>query len=436
MSLEQGFSQQQKQIQKLAMTQKMQQSIQILKYNIDELQNFLKQKELENPFISVSTQTYNSTNGFKQNKEDWQNYTAIHKKQSLFEYLLDQVHLTMRKTELRYWVIYLIEHLDSNGYLKINLENIQAQYSVSQIVLYDALTLLQRLDPPGVGARNLQECLLLQIEEDDYAPKLADTILKNDFVNFTDKKWELIAKKYEIEKKDIQQILDYVRTLSPAPGAAYSQDEIGYIIPDLIVIDENDILSIKATKQAKSHIVFRQRYYNSLVNTKDNDVLQYMNLKKKEYEQLQQDVQQRENTVLLVGKEILKFQHDFFVNDSHPLKRLLLRDVAHKLQLHESTISRAVNGKYIQTSFGIFELKHFFSQAGNYQRSDGKQVSASTVKQKIKALINEEDKRKPLSDQKIVIELSNVGLKLSRRTVAKYREQLDILGSSKRKRFE
>ncbi|MCP0886342.1 RNA polymerase factor sigma-54 [Ligilactobacillus sp. WILCCON 0076] len=436
MSLEQGFSQQQKQIQKLAMTQKMQQSIQILKYNIDELQNFLKQKELENPFISVSTQIYNSTNGFKQNKEDWQNYTAIHKKQSLFEYLLDQVHLTMRKTELRYWVIYLIEHLDSNGYLKINLENIQAQYSVSQIVLYDALTLLQRLDPPGVGARNLQECLLLQIEEDDYAPKLADTILKNDFVNFTDKKWELIAKKYEIEKKDIQQILDYVRTLSPAPGAAYSQDEIGYIIPDLIVIDENDILSIKATKQAKSHIVFRQRYYNSLVNTKDNDVLQYMNLKKKEYEQLQQDVQQRENTVLLVGKEILKFQHDFFVNDSHPLKRLLLRDVAHKLQLHESTISRAVNGKYIQTSFGIFELKHFFSQAGNYQRSDGKQVSASTVKQKIKALINEEDKRKPLSDQKIAIELSNVGLKLSRRTVAKYREQLDILGSSKRKRFE
>lgn len=218
MALEQGFSQEQRQVQKLAMTQRMQQSIQVLRYNAEDLQTYLKQQELDNPFISVNLATnYNSSQAGAESKDDWQTYTSVRKQQSLFEYLLDQVHLTMRATPIRKWVIYLLEHLDSNGYLRLDLKTVSEEQGVSEITLLDALTLLQRLDPPGVGARNLQECLLLQIENDAHAPKLAQQVIKNEFEAFADRKWEQIAKKLGVRLAEIQTVFDYVRTLSPAP---------------------------------------------------------------------------------------------------------------------------------------------------------------------------------------------------------------------------
>ena len=228
MGLEQGFSQEQKQVQKLAMTQRMQQSIQVLKYNTEDLQTYLKQKELDNPFISISREkTYQQGEAGSQSKDDWQSYTAVFKQQSLFEYLLDQIHLTMRATPLRKWVIYLLEHLDSNGYLRLDLDEVSRKENVSPVMLIDALTLLQRLDPPGVGARNLKECLLLQIENDDNAPKNASAIINDDFEAFADRKWEKIAQHLGITLAEIQTVFDYVRTLSPAPGAVYDPSEVG-----------------------------------------------------------------------------------------------------------------------------------------------------------------------------------------------------------------
>src|SRR5699024_10099998 len=181
MSLRQNLGQQQTQVQKLAMTQRMQQSIRMLKFNADELQSYLKQQELENPFIIVNPrQDKNasanvvSASQVANSDTDWTEFTSSRQGQSLFDYLLDQVHLTMRKTPLRGWVIFLVDHLDSNGYLDLDLDQLLESDLIDKTTLIDALTLLQNLDPPGVGARNLQECLILQARDDKDAPLYTD----------------------------------------------------------------------------------------------------------------------------------------------------------------------------------------------------------------------------------------------------------------------
>lgn len=441
MALQQDFSQQQNQIQKLAMTQSMQQSIRMLKFSADELQSFLKQQELENPFIVVnprrpgSSANVVSTTSAAGSETDWTEYTSSRKQRSLFDYLLDQVHLTMRKTPLRGWVIFLIEHLDSNGYLDLDLEQLLTNDLLDEVTLIDALTLLQELDPPGVGARNLQECLLLQIQHDRFAPLGAEEVVSSDFEAFVDRKWQPLTKKYDLTLGQLQEILDYVQTLSPAPGAEYSQDEVGYIRPDLILeVGPNEELSLKMTKQTHPKVVFRDNYFQEMLQSDDPQVKKYAESKKKDYAEIYRDIEQRGTTILRVGNQIIKYQRAFLLDPSQSLTPLLLRDVANHLQLHESTISRAVNGKYLQTQNGIYELKSFFSQAVNYSQN-GAKLTAQDVKARIKAEIMAEDSTKPLSDQKISDLLAKEGLKLSRRTVAKYREQLGISGSSRRKKY-
>lgn len=441
MALRQDFSQQQNQIQKLAMTQRMQQSIRMLKFSADELQNFLKQQELENPFIVVNPRKAGtsgnvvSTTQASSSETDWTEYTANQKQRSLFDYLLDQVHLTMRKTPLRGWVIFLIDHLDSNGYLDVDIDRLTNSELIDKTMLIDALTLLQQLDPPGVGARNLQEALLLQAQNDEQCPPLTEEILQNDFQPFVDHQWKVLTRKYDVSMGQLQTILDYIRTLSPAPGAEYSQDEVGFIRPDLILkIGPEQELDLKMTRQTKPRVVFRDNFFEEMLNSNDPQVKKYAENKKKDFAALYNDIEQRSATLLRVGQEIIKHQANFLLDPSQPLTPFLLRDVANSLQLHESTISRTVNGKYLQTPTGIYELKSFFSQAVNYSEN-GASLTAWDVKARIKAEIVAENKQKPLSDQKISDLLREEGLNLSRRTVAKYREELGISSSTQRKKY-
>ncbi len=416
----------QKQLQKLAMTQQMQQSIKILKTSTDELHQYLKQKELENPFIEVQNFPISSSNHV-----DIGQFASSTRQPSLDDYLLDQVHLTMRNTPIRTLVIYFIENLDENGYLTLNIEDLYTNQKFDKTLVIDALTLLQQLDPPGIGARNLQECLLLQAESDDHAPQFATDILRNDFNDFTEKKWQKIAQKYQISVESVKRILNYVRTLSPAPGASYQSNDVEYIYPDLEVTQNANEIQVKSTKYSLPEIHFKEEYFNSFADNQNQDVQKYLQEKEKEYTQLTQEIHQRNFTILKVGNAIVQHQLDFFTKEDHPLKPLLLRDIAHQLQLHESTISRAVNGKYLKTDFGIFELKSFFSSAVSYAASQN--LSADSVQRIIQTMIANEDKHHPLSDQKIVDLLSEKEINLSRRTVAKYRSKLNIPSSSKRK---
>lgn len=436
MALKQGFGQQQKQIQKLAMTQQMQQSIRILKYGSEDLHNFLSNVELENPFMIVNASHSYVTGGLDhQNEHDIAEFAVKKKAQSLYDYLMDQVKLTMRKTPIRDMVVYFISQLDQNGYLKADLEKLSKEKGIDKVLMLDALTLLQQLDPPGTGARNLQECLILQVQYDSSAPLNAEKILKEDFEDFTNRKWSKIAKKHCISIEDVQKILDYVQTLSPAPGAIYDQSEVGYIEPDLVIEKKLDgSLEVKLTKESNPEIRFKKEYYESLKNSSDKHVLDYLKEKRHEFEKIQEDVLMRGNTLLRLGRLIVERQHDFFTESNRPLKPFLLRDAAQKLQLHESTISRAVSGKYLLYEGKVMELKEFFSRAVSYARENGENVSADEIQQKIRLIVEKEDKKNPLSDQKIVDKMKEEGLKVSRRTLAKYRERLGIPASSFRKR--
>lgn len=436
LALKQGFGQQQKQIQKLAMTQQMQQSIRILKYGSEDLHNFLSNVELENPFMIVNASHSYVTGGLDhQNEHDIAEFAVEKKAQSLYDYLMDQVKLTMRKTPIRDMVVYFISQLDQNGYLKADLEKLSKEKGIDKVLMLDALTLLQQLDPPGTGARNLQECLILQVQYDSSAPLNAEKILKEDFEDFTNRKWSKIAKKHCISIEDVQKILDYVQTLSPAPGSIYDQSEVGYIEPDLVIEKKLDgSLEVKLTKESNPEIRFKKEYYESLKNSSDKHVLDYLKEKRHEFEKIQEDVLMRGNTLLRLGRLIVERQHDFFTESNRPLKPFLLRDAAQKLQLHESTISRAVSGKYLFYEGKVMELKEFFSRAVSYARENGENVSADEIQQKIRLIVEKEDKKNPLSDQKIVDKMKEEGLKVSRRTLAKYRERLGIPASSFRKR--
>ena len=451
MNFEQKFSQQQKQVQKMAMTQQLQQSIQMLQYNADELISFLEQKALENPLIEVTVERdfseeaalypIQKTNYQNSSGQDEQNYLnqVPDTSTSLFEFLLEQIHLTMRDTYLRELVLLLTENIDDNGYLKIDLVEVAKSVGAEEIQMLDALTLLQQLDPPGVGARNLQECLMLQIERDERAPNMAYVIMEEEFENFANRKWKEITKNFDVSLAEIQEISDYVQTLTPRPGAVYDGTREQYIRPDLVVRIENESIKVLSTKTGLPVVNFQKEYYQEMSQFKDKDVTHFMKEKYNEYEWIKRSIMQRGETIVKVGTAIVERQKEFFINPEHPIKSLTLKEISEKLGIHESTVSRSVNGKYLETSFGIFELKSFFTNSlGN--QNDGTEteedISGDSVRKKLLVIIEEEDKGKPLSDQKIVELMKADGIDVSRRTIAKYRDILAIPSSSKRKRFD
>lgn len=443
MRFEQTMSQKQTQTQKLAMTQQLQQSIQMLQYNTDELLTFLEAKSLENPLIDVKIDIDQYDMPIRQSKhtgmEDGErDYLSQipDTSGSLFEYLIEQIHLNYRDTKLRQLMLFLVEFIDVNGYLTISLEEAADKTQASYIEMVDALTLLQQLDPAGVGARNLQECLMLQTERDNEAPSLAYLILEENFENLANRHWQVIEKMYRISLSDIQKIFDYIQRLSPNPGAIFHSDRELYVIPDLIVeVDkEAESLKVLSTKRSRPRLIFQKAYYDELKQVPDKEVQKYMKEKKADFDWIKRGLQQRGDTILNVGQEIVSRQKDFFLKPDHPLKPLMLKEVAERLGIHESTVSRSVNGKYLQTSFGVFELRSFFTTA--LSQANDEETSAANIKHDIVKMVENENKAKPLSDQKIAQMLADKGVEISRRTVAKYRDQLGIPASSKRKRYD
>lgn len=436
MKFEQQFSQKQTQTQKLAMTQKLQQSIQILQYNTEDLIDYIDNKALENPLLEVVEPSYSSSYS-KPRKSSGEEMNYLNQipdnSISLFEHLIDQVHLNYRDTYLRQLVLYLVEYIDLNGFLKISLEEAAEKTGGSAIQLLDALTLIQQLDPAGVGARNLQECLMLQTERDNSAPHLAYVVLEEMFEELVDRKWEKIAKNFDISLSDVQEIFDYIQNLTPTPGAIYGATEGLFIIPDLTVKIDDQELKVLSNRKSVPEIKFQQNYFERMEKSQDPEVLKYLKDKQQDYKWLKKTIQQRGDTIYRVGKAIVSHQKDFFLDKDRPLKPLTLKDISEELEIHESTVSRAVNGKYLETEFGVFELKSFFSKKIGENSNES---SANDAKRLLQQLVDQEDKAKPLSDQKLTELMKDQGVTISRRTVAKYRDVLNIAGSSKRKRYD
>ena len=439
MKFQQQYTQKQKQVQsqKLVLTQQLQQSIQVLQFSSDELNQFVEDQTLENPLLELIDTDFVPQNSISSSaKQEETDYLAQipSRSHSLFEYLLEQIHLNYRDTYLRSLVLFLVEYIDVNGFLSISLDEAVEITGGTPIQLLDALTLIQQLDPAGVGARDLQECLMLQTERDEHAPALAYIMLEEFFEELVQRKWEVIAKNYQISLPEVQKIFDYLQHLTATPGALFDDPKDLYIVPDLTVTTSEQGLVVSSNKNSVRKVTFQQNYFDQMKKNADAQVLAYLNEKQQEFIHLKKMIEQRGDTILRVGEYIVAHQQAFFLNPARPLKPLILKEVADKLDIHESTVSRAVNGKYLATEFGVFELKSFFSH--KLISADGEESSTASVKVALKEIVDLEDKQKPLSDQKIVDALKVKGMNLSRRTVAKYREQLGIPGSSKRKRYE
>jgi RNA polymerase sigma-54 factor len=304
----------------------------------------------------------------------------------------------------------------------------------SEQEIEEAIHLIQSLEPAGIGARNLQECLLLQLERSEDNNKLASMILSDYFLLFAEKKWKTIAKELSIELKEIQEVFDYIQFLNPRPASDFYQEPAPYIVPDLNILREGEDLTVHFFDEAMPKIRFNEKYFRQLNGKDDEKVKRFLQEKQQDFHWITKSLDQRRDTLIKVALKIIEKQPDYFINGPTYLKPMTMKEISDEIGIHESTVSRAVREKYAQTPFGTVELRSFFSST--IKTTSSEDASAVQVKKEIADLIQKEKKTKPLSDQELVHLLEkNNGLIVSRRTIAKYRDQLGIPSSSKRKRF-
>ncbi|PLR99135.1 RNA polymerase factor sigma-54 [Bacillus sp. T33-2] len=435
----------QKQTLKLTMTQELSQAIALLQYSFQELAAFLENKAVENPLLQVDYKNVRTMDP----RLDRIRHTRKHdgqesnrwieqigeKTDSLEDYLLSQLNLLTVSARQKQIIIKLIECIDENGYLCAACQDISAKHQVSESETETALAILQSLEPAGIAARSLAECLLLQLERKQPSNELAKQMLSEHFVLFAEKKWKSLAKIMNTSLQEIQKVYDEIQTLDPRPGSAFQIERPAYIVPDIIVSRNGDELSVSVFDDTVPRITFNEAYYQLLSEYKDDAVKRFLHEKQQDYQWIMKSLEQRKETLMKVALKILEKQREFFLTGPDHLKPMTMREVAEELDVHESTVSRAVREKYIQTQAGTYELKSFFTSS--VQTVEHNQASSHQVKVAIGKFIKEEDKQKPLSDQEIVHLLKeHEGTVVSRRTVAKYREQLGIPSSTKRKRFE
>ncbi|MCA1031538.1 RNA polymerase factor sigma-54 [Bacillus timonensis] len=431
----------QQQTLKLAMTKELTQAITLLQYSSIELAAFIQQQAIENPIIEIKDRPYNQRTTRKiikssghVKKENPIDYISI-ESESIQNVLRTQIAYLKVSSNIKRIAEYVIEMMDDNGYLTATTNEISDQLSVNNPLIIDyVIELIQGLEPAGVGARNLQECLLLQLKRLPTRLPLAEKIIEDYFQSFADKSWTTISKEINVPMSDIQKVLDIIQTFNPKPGTQFQREAPVYIIPDLKVEMENDRCFLTVNDEYTPTIFLNK---DLIKNTSANDVSAqaYLEEKKNQYEWLIKSLEQRKITLYNVMNVIISIQKEFFIKGPQFLKPLTMKIVADELGIHESTVSRAVKQKYVQTPYGVFEMKYFF-RSGLQSNYEG-DASSLEVKEKLKLLIDHENKNKPLSDQGIVdiLEKEN-GIIVSRRTISKYRDQLGIPGSSKRKRFD
>lgn len=428
MRLVQQSSLRHQQVQKMMLSQSMQQSVMMLQQDNLSLLTFLKEKSMENPLFEVRSniERYYETRLMKEN------YQIKDDSESLFDALLTQVSLINCDEHTRSVVRYLIQQLDSNGYLECDEQELMATLAITKVQFDDGLKLLQSLEPIGIGARSLQESLLIQLA-DKQDNQTAKRILIKCYSELINKEWEKIQKKLKLSQQNVLQGLRLIQQLTPYPAQQYQQVSTPYIVPELIVKRDGQALSVHLNQAGKIRLIFDNESYEQIVKDNHQEVNEYLYLKQREYQELEASLKRRGATIELVGRSIVERQHAFFTQQSTVLKPLLLKDLANKLELSESTISRAIRGKYVQTEFGIFELSRFFAKKSYAANQVNANLSVDQVLMLIRTLIEEEDSSKPLSDERLVQLLAERQLVLARRTVAKYRKQLGIPNAHGRK---
>jgi len=345
---------------------------------------------------------------------------------TLMDHLFEQLRLSPLSDKEMEIGEYILWCIDDDGYLACDVDSIAENFNTTEEKVEKVLSVIQRFDPVGIGARNLQECLLIQLYEKEPRDELAIRMLQECFDDFTNKRFEKIAKKLNISLAEVKRIIGLVSRLNPKPGERYVSEAENYIVPDVIVerVEGDFVITLNDWNIPRLRI---NESYKQLLKEKDKvskETRDYIRQRLESARWLINSIYQRRSTILRVMESILKHQREFFEKGKKYLKPMILKDVADDVDLDISTVSRVTNGKYVQTDFGVFELKYFFSE--RLETASGEEVSNKLIKAKIKEIIEKEDPRKPFNDLIISNLLKKEGFIVARRTVAKYREQMMI----------
>ncbi len=346
---------------------------------------------------------------------------------TLTEHLLSQFHMLPLSPEEIEIGEYLIWNIDDDGYITEPMETIVEQLQKPQEKIEHVLSLIRRLDPVGIGSRNLQECLLVQLEESS-GERNQDAILliQEHFDDFKNKRFEKIARAMGKSLDEVKAVIERISRLNPKPGEGYIIPAQNYVIPDVIIEKVGNEFIVSLNDWNVPRLRINNAYRRMLTDSRSvpESTKKYIKQKIEAARWVINSIQQRKDTILRVTRAIVGRQLEFFEHGPGHIKPMILKDIADEISMDISTISRVTNGKYAQTDYGVFELKYFFSE--KMTTATGDQVSTLNIKDKIKSIIDGEDPKRPLTDDKIVKILSGQGIPIARRTVAKYREQMRI----------
>jgi len=443
--------------QTVSLTPQLQQSIKILQLSNSELEQELAKAAEDNPLLEfepnpeIESNLSQSSERIEVNQNSWANnrisqdddddwgerYERIAHKQTLLEYLDEQIHLLNVTPEEQLLIAYLAGCLDERGYLPEDLNTIQADIGSSIIKgnsrdgIEKALTKLQSLDPPGVGARDLAECLSLQIDRilegtGSYraAWELAKEIVVSHLAKVGSKDWQKIRQASGKPEAAVLKAVELIRTLQHNPGTQFERENDQWILPDVVVKQKQNRWIVDSNPNAKPRLSLNNEYARILKENGQKKIDGALKQKMLEASWLVKNIVQREETILRVAQAIVARQQQFFSMGAIGMKPLVLREIAEELEMHESTISRVTTQKYLACQLGIFEFKYFFSSQVSSEKGGG--ISSTAIQALIKKIVEEESASKPISDTQIAQLLSDQGYMIARRTVAKYRDILRI----------
>ncbi len=452
-----------RQSQKLIMTPALRQAIEILQYNAVELKEYIDEQMLENPVLEYFEDVDSALRSEVDNKQFtlekvmWlddnrrayasyrpnyydpeQNYDyeqIVADSETLHDHLAAQLRILSLDDDDYQLAKYLIEHIDAQGYLYFDAAQTARLFSRTKDEIESIILRLQTFEPYGVAARNLAECLTIQLNMKRVDDDLAYQIVEFHMDDLASNHIKQMAKSLGQTCDRVQRACDLIKSLNPRPGCNYGDaGNVRYLEPDVNLkkVDGEYVIFMNEAAFPRLRL---SRYYREILKARKLDAVtvEYINGKMNGALNVIKSLEQRGLTIRKVVEAIVERQIAFFEDGPLYLKKLNLKDIATAVGVHESTVSRAINGKYLQCQRGIFELKFFFPSGVSGGR--GEAVSAQSIKSVISDIIAHEDPRKPVSDQKIADQLASIGVKISRRTIAKYREALGIAGSAKRKRY-
>lgn len=471
--------QQLKLTQQLIMTPQLQMAIKLLQLSRLELMDAIRQELEENPTLEESQESISRDQLGQEDQVqpatvdkpqevtidekipgdiDWSNYideynspgrirfetenrdapqyeAFISHKESLTDHLLWQLLMADPSPEEERIGSLIIGNLDTDGYLKTSAAELAEQAGVSEEDIEEVLFLMQSFDPVGVCARDLTECLMLQARHLGLQDTLVGKIISGHINHLENKNYKAICRALKVSLDEVIAAVNVITQMEPKPGRQFSSDEAQYITPDIYVHKTEDGFAIVINDDGLPKLKVNTFYKQAITRDKDvgGNARNYIQDKLRSAAWLIRSIHQRQKTIYKVMESILKYQHDFFDKGIAHLKPMVLRDVAEDIGMHESTISRVTTNKYAYTPQGIFELKYFFNSS--IKRVHGEAIASASVQEKIRRLIESEDARRPYSDSKMADLLKAQNIDIARRTVAKYREMMGVLPSSKRKRY-